>query len=501
MSIPSFDIRGFNLCETVLRHTPDQLRTFIRRMKHLGMNALIAHYDYGWKRYSPIILEECRKADVGITLMVFGPRTFLKLAGASSDLFAKNENGIPFTPFPECETQPCASSPEAVEAFGAGAEKWLDTLPPEIRRVHMRAGDGLLYCRCPKCAALANDMERFAPFAASFAKTVMRRKPDLEFETDIYCPRLAPPADSAYYHDFTYLMYDTFGRNQLLPLCSENTPCERDLFSITHFLKEQPDGHTAGYHHYMHLSDWCRKFPGKMYVHENQMVQGNRGLYPYNMPAMLADLRTYHDIGCKGVCYEAYEPGYSFYARGFEALARALSDIGYANEYEPSPLEKITCESEQPVQIWNYPDDFPFEKYIREPAELEMLYCFRRYIRRFSVFDSAEYMDLAFRHPDKFDPLWIGFTVLKSNMKYHPELGTLLDERERDLAGRRKLWDFMEEIPDGCNPIAETGALLRGIGAKIRFLAQKKKFSGRILQDVKHESSNSILSQKQQKME
>ena len=43
-----FAVRGFNLCESILRHTPEQLRKFIRRMKVLRMNTLIVHSDYGW---------------------------------------------------------------------------------------------------------------------------------------------------------------------------------------------------------------------------------------------------------------------------------------------------------------------------------------------------------------------------------------------------------------------------------------------------------------------
>ena len=46
-----FAVRGFNPCESLLRHTPEQLRRFIRRMKTLNFNTIIIHYDYGWKRY------------------------------------------------------------------------------------------------------------------------------------------------------------------------------------------------------------------------------------------------------------------------------------------------------------------------------------------------------------------------------------------------------------------------------------------------------------------
>ena len=40
-----FSVRGFNPCESLLRHTPEQLRRFIRRMKQLNFNTIIIHYD------------------------------------------------------------------------------------------------------------------------------------------------------------------------------------------------------------------------------------------------------------------------------------------------------------------------------------------------------------------------------------------------------------------------------------------------------------------------
>ena len=473
----AFRIRGFNLCETLLRHSPEQLRRFIRRMKTLELNTLIVHYDYGWKRYAPIILEECEKAGIGITLMVFGPRSFLKLAGAPASLFAKSETGEPFTSQAECETQPCAGNPESIAAFRRGAELYLADLPPQIRRVHMRAGDGSMYCRCPHCAQMKSDAERFMPFAAVFAEAVQKTRPDLEFETDIYCPRQALPDDYSALQGYTSLMYDTFAADQLRPLSWEGPASEMDNFNLSHFLHETPDGHCAGYHHYRHLQNWCRAFPGKMYIHVNEMVQGNRGIYPQNAPAMLADLALFRELGCAGVCYEAYEPGYAGYARAFEAAAQAMRDPAYTAEYEPTELEKICCLGPKPVPVTELPDDFPFARYYSDQSEMEMLLAFRRYIREFGLQEGADYMETAFREPEKWDPVWIGFTVLKAMLKFHPELDDLLSPEERGLASRRKLWDFMEERSDHADPLAETGALLRDIQDKIRFLANQKNIA------------------------
>ena len=83
-------------------------------------------------------------------------------------------------------------------------------------------------------------------------------------------------------------------------------------------------------------------------------------------------------------------------------------------------------------------------------------------------------MTTAFREPERWDSVWIGFTVLKASLKFHPELTDLLSPEERNLASRRKLWDFMEERSDHPDPLAETGMLLMDVRDKIRFLASRK---------------------------
>ena len=88
-----FAVRGFNPCESLLRHTPEQLRRFIRRMKTLKMNTIIIHYDYGWTRYKDLILEACAASDINIILMTFGPRTFFRYSNWKKEWFAKDPAG------------------------------------------------------------------------------------------------------------------------------------------------------------------------------------------------------------------------------------------------------------------------------------------------------------------------------------------------------------------------------------------------------------------------
>ena len=46
--------------------------------------------------------------------------------------------------------------------------------------------------------------------------------------------------------------------------------------------------------------------PGKVYIHENLMMQGLLGVCPHNIGMHLADLRTYRRLGIQGVVYEAF---------------------------------------------------------------------------------------------------------------------------------------------------------------------------------------------------
>ena len=68
-----FAVRGFNMCESLLRHSPEELRAFLRRMKTLEFNTVIIHYDYGWRHYRDLILKECAENKIAVTLMTFGP--------------------------------------------------------------------------------------------------------------------------------------------------------------------------------------------------------------------------------------------------------------------------------------------------------------------------------------------------------------------------------------------------------------------------------------------
>ena len=420
-----FAIRGFNMCESLLRHSPEQLRTFFRRMKTLELNTVIIHYDYGWKYYRELIQKECAENGINITLMTFGPRTFFSLAGGEKKHFAKDENGIPFTDYPECETHPCFSDPEALTVFCRGAEMWLRSLPKEIRRVHMRAGDGILFCRCPACRG-KNIPDLWHPFVAGFIRAAKKIRPDLELESDVYYSRYNLPSDCSAYDGLDGIMFDPFPRSPLYPLDGGDAAPE------THRMLSEK------------LQMWCRRFPGKVYIHENAMKQGFFGIFQHGTAAALQDLKLFRSLGVAGVCYEAYEPAYRSFSGMFETLAGKLA--GRHTEIAADPIADWCCDngvqqwcssvSHAPERFLAPGDDLEYAKLICE-AHSGVINCafFRRY---------AEFV-LARR--ERFDWIYGCFTLARRGRL----AGTLQFRELSPDAGafvrRKKLWDFLEELP------------------------------------------------------
>ena len=429
-----FAVRGFNMCESLLRHTPEQLRRFLRRMKRLGLNSLIVHYDYGWRRYREIILEECRNAGVGITLMTFGPRTFFSLTPWNERWFAKDEHGLPFTRRLECETQPCPFVPEALDAFEEGAFRWLKQLPPEIKRVHMRSGDGRDFCLCPDCRRIPVQ-ERWQPFVERFMRAVSRLDAPPAVETDIYIMRYEPPANRDAHRRMDRIMFDPFPRSPLFALCDPLAPeVHREL------VKD--------------LEAWARLVPGKVYIHENAMKQGFHSVFQHGTGPALDDLNLFRELGVSGVCYEAFEPGYHEFAEMFEILAGALN--GRTAEVTlPEGFREAVLSSGS--VIWGQSPDIDLKRFISDPVSLKNAEFTRRMVcgdvdRSFFL----EYFDFMLEHREKLDWIYGCYSLIKRcRIRNIPLKFKDLSAPAADFATRRKLWDFMEDIPPDRSPVAE----------------------------------------------
>ena len=445
----SFAIRGFNPCESLLRHTPEQLRRFIRRMKTLKMNTIIIHYDYGWKRYKDLILEECSAANINIILMTFGPRTFFRYSNWKKEWFAKDLTGRPYCSNLECETYPCRFEKEALEAYAYGVKEWLKSLPPQIKHVHMRAADGLMFCQCEKCRKLT-DHEKWQPFVDIFAETVTNTRPDLVFETDIYVKRYHIPENHTAFRNMKNIMYDTFFRNPNFPLGFNGYQCG-DLTHAKTVYDSDSVSTTVNEYHFARLKEWTGTFPGKVYIHENAMTQGFHGILMHNTSMILKDLETYRRLGVQGVCFEAYEPGYVNFESFFENVASALN--GGEIDWQETPLEKFRLEKDINI-AWSGVEDDVIDKYITDPMKNLHIKYFRNYLNTPTLKNAKSYMKFAFEHEAVLDSIYISHGIITSGLRNKAYFYRDLTAEEQDYLTRRKLWDFMEDIPMDQDPIA-----------------------------------------------
>lgn len=444
----AFKIRGFNPCESLLRHTPEQLVRFIRRMKKLNMNTIIIHYDYGWNRYKNIILDECAKANIEIILMTFGPRTFLSYTDWDKKWFAKKEDGTCFNDRLECETYPCPFEGGVMEAYEYGAKEWLKSLPRQIRHVHMRAADGLNFCQCERCRNLP-DHEKWQPFVDAFVKAVLETRPDLKFETDVYVKRYSIPQNSRSFSEMSSIMFDTFYRHTAYPIGDGRDVCNAELMNYAKTFGETTSTRTPNEYYLERINEWSCAFPRKVYIHENAMKQSYFGTFQHGTYAYLKDLELYRRLGVNGVCYEAYEPGYLNFSDMFEILSCAMN--GEDVEYTKTDIE---CEIERSsMNLFCNDLSFPLEKYISDPFGLKCAQLYRRFWTEHTPELYREYVDFAFENKDKLDYLFIGFAIADWGVRWGKLKFNNLSVEAREMLYTNKLWDFMESIPINDDPI------------------------------------------------
>jgi hypothetical protein len=451
----SFSVRGFNLVESLLRHDEDQLRRFIRRMQSLNFNTLIVHYDYGWKRFGDLIIEETAAIGVEVCLMVFGPRTFLNAPDFTPQWLAKDISGKPIVATLECETKPCCHEPDAIAAYERGAARWLQSLPPQIQHVHVRCGDGIRFCECEKCAVLP-EADRWQPFVDAFVRAWQSTRPQLSCEVDVYARRYELPSRAESLGQLNRLMYDTFYRHPFVPLGQESP--NHTLMSFATSVA-RPDVQSPNTYHYNRLRDWTQEYSGKLYIHENLMMQGYLGVFQHNTGAQLQDLQTYRDMGMLGVIYEAYEPGYEFFAGSIQTLAQAMEHPSLAGAYQPSALERELAGGHWQMPQFCTDPAFPLERFVDDPAQITHIRNHARFRQQLSAESLRALVLHAFENSARLDYLYIGFLGCKLALGAGVDFSGAGDEI-RHLLSYTKLWDFMESLPPMENPREITQRLI-----------------------------------------
>ena len=213
------------------------------------------------------------------------------------------------------------SNPEALALFRQGVRRYLDEHPDRCRLI-FAVPDGLNVCQCEKCRLLG-PVGQAMTFFNIFMEESEGRK--LQREFIVYFQRYKLPADRTWLRKTDAIMFDTFGRDPLVPLhdpelktyktrCTRtsiraaNTPFNRYLFD--------------------RLLEWRAAFPHpqKLYIHENLMVHGNLGVPNFNSRVYIEDLKQFKRAGVNGVVYEGYECGIRPYLPIFDVVAQALWD-------------------------------------------------------------------------------------------------------------------------------------------------------------------------------
>lgn len=449
-SVPAaaFPVRGLNLVESLLRHTPEQLRRYVRRMRNLQLNTLIVQYDYGWSRHRDLLLEETAAAGVEICLMTFAPRSFLRLVDWKPAWLAKKADGSLLTDKLVCETQLCAAQPEAVEGFAEGAARWLAALPPAIRRVHVRCGDGIHFCECPHCRRL-DEGDRWAPFLNAFAHVVRARAPHLQWEMDVYARRYRIPEDRRAFAGIDRVMYDTFFRCASVPIGQEGWR-EDCLSGCTS--EPNPDAREPNVWHDKRMREWTQFLPGKVYVHENLMGQALLGVMGQNTGAQLQDLRTYRDLGIQGVCYEAYEPGFGFFEKQIETLSAAMLDPEAAADHPPTALERELASGRWKMPWFCSDPAFPVERFFDDPVERAHVRNYAEFVHRPTAASMRRLVEFMLAGGDRFDWIMGGFFGCEWGRAIGGVDFSACGEETRFMLSHRKLWDFMEGLPADVDP-------------------------------------------------
>ena len=456
-----FELRGFSPCESLLRHTPEQLRNFIRRMKKLQMNTLLIHSAYGWNYYKDLVMEECSKSGIKILLYTLGARSFFSYVECKPHWFAKDVTGKPFNEKLECESYPCRFEEEALEAYEYGAKEWLKSVPAGIKHVHMRGADGIRFCQCPKCRVLP-EFERWQPFAERFVKAIQEVRPDLEFGVDAYVKRLYIPENRAPYEKMSDIMFDTFDRHNEFPIDVSGYDIPRGDLDVIISSGIKEDEKDTNRFIRNRLKEWAEAFPGKPFIHENAMGQSYFTITQFATDSYLQDVDFYRRLGLKGIFWEAFEPGYGNFEEMFELLAKAM--MGEEVKREPTKIE--LARREFPDTQFGGDLSFPLEKYIEDPWILKNKLLFRRYRLSpdFDIF--REYFEFAWENEAKLDSLYIGYALLKNYYSDGIIKFKNLTPEEKDLFSRRKLWDYMEDIQSSCDPRKECREMMEKLFRK-----------------------------------
>ena len=127
----------------------------------------------------------------------------------------------------------------------------------------------------------------------------------------------------------------------------------------------------------------------------------------------------------------------------YEVIREDVINCTNANDGEVMVLYKS---EKSPDLVFGDLNGLELERYVADPLLCRQIRLYQACENTPSAAAIRAYGEFGFLHEDILDSLMIGFSVIK--MGYRAGLSfENISERTQDMLSRRKLWDFMEEIP------------------------------------------------------
>lgn len=441
-----FDIRGIHVCESLSRHTPEQIQKLLRRLVQWRMNTLVVVPQYGFRKHEAHIRSFCRSHKISLVQYVY---SFLAFApDAKPDFFAVGKTGLPHFENMECQTRLCASHSGARKHFREGARRYLGENLETGDQIVLATADGLLLCECESCRSL-DPVAQWQPFLEIAVEEIVRSGKQLVTHFIAYVGRFRPPEDMGIFEHIDRVMFDTHLRHRWTPLGIQHELGPAEPMEGRH----DPEALDIPINVYLleRLKEWRRKYSGKLYVFENLMIQACFSLPQPNTGALLKDQETFRSLGIDGVIYEAFEPGIGAFEKQLGHLSRAM--LGGQEGYHSSELERIcsTIGGSDTVRtrVLEYlyaPECQPRERllsYLGNPHLVELAIRLREYLIAPTLSKWRDLARLVLTRREEWDWIYIAYRLAT----YLP-----IEERPKHLTPAQarmfstpKPWDFLEK--------------------------------------------------------
>lgn len=475
-----FSIRGANLCESLLRHSPAQVEAFLDRMVENRLNTLIIHVAYGYNTFREQLEHGCQSREIDIVYYLQTSLLFLK--GIAPKYFAKDREGRIRTAELRNETRLCVSNHEARAAFRDAIQYYFSAFDDGLhKKLLFIDADGYLFCQCPGCEKLGA-VEQWMVLYRIILEEGEQSGKDVAFWYLSYVWRYQLPKEIEIFDRVEAVLFDTHQR------CRWAAIGEEHALSVFNELEAQADPRAASIplNSYLaeRLVEWREAIKGKLVIFENLMLQGSISCPQPYTPQILRDLDFYESCKVDGFILEAFEPGIGSFTDQLARLSRAL--VAKPTVLPPPSALEHACyqllRNEVPERF-NYKNQFNVLSYLTtsqfdglellkaesdDPLLIDYLSLLRPFLLERSASTCAQVLEYVLAHPDRFDWIMIAFNLLRA---VEPPLQGET-RMEASFLESDKLWDWMEALPD---PITTARGLIGTMAARLQHPASHEE--------------------------